>query len=129
MIPSFEVLFLIGSGGALGAIFRYAVTISIPSEKFPLGTFIINVIGSLLLGVIIFSDMHSKFIFLFGVGFCGSFTTFSTFSLDTLTLIEDKNFSYAILNSIGTLIVSLMAISIVWIYFNMDIFMEALLKL
>ena len=129
MILPLEVLLLVGFGGALGAIFRHVVTILVPSKKFPLGTFIINVIGSLLLGIIIFSNMPSTFIFLFGVGFCGSFTTFSTFSLDTIALIEDKNFSYAILNSVGTLIASLLSLLIVWIYFNMDLFIDAASKL
>ena len=114
---SVETLALVGIGGAFGALARYALIRSIPSQKFPIGTFLVNVIGSFILGAFTFSNSSSSVLLIVGVGICGSFTTFSTFSLETIRLIEEENLLYAIINSIGTLIASLFAISIAWVIF------------
>ena len=114
---SIETFALVGIGGAFGALARYAVIRSVPSQNFPVGTFIVNVIGSFILGAFTFSNSSSGILLIVGVGICGSFTTFSTFSLDTVRLIEENNLLYAAINSIGTLTASLFAILIAWIAF------------
>ena len=80
-------------GGGLGAVARFAVgravTPLLPEVGFPWPTFAINVAGSALLGVLVAlcKDRPTLFLFL-GTGVCGGFTTFSTFSVETVRLLE-----------------------------------------
>ena len=97
-------LITVGLGGFLGSIARYA-TIKIIDEKlnslFPYGTLWVNILGSFILGVIYaFAIRKVEFtehwrIFL-GAGFCGGFTTFSAFALESVNLFEQKNSGIAI---------------------------------
>ena len=88
---------LVGAGGALGAVARYACGALIGRwlpMNFPLPTLLINIIGSILMGVFIgllgrFMPVQQAELRLFvAVGVLGGFTTFSSFSLDTIVLIE-----------------------------------------
>ncbi|MFL0365253.1 fluoride efflux transporter CrcB [Pseudobacillus sp. 179-B 2D1 NHS] len=87
------MIWLIGLGGALGAAARFFIG-GILNKKslFPIGTLLINLIGSFLLGWL--AGLHSssrisdELWFLGGVGFCGAYTTFSTFGYETITLAE-----------------------------------------
>jgi CrcB protein len=82
----------ISIGAVLGANARYWLGLWLVqqiSPRFPLPTFLINVIGSFLLGLLAGYTQtrpHPQLTLLFGVGFCGSFTTFSTFSVEILNL-------------------------------------------
>ena len=87
----------IASGGAAGALLRHylnsAITHILPGSSFPWGIFVINVIGSFLLGILIslfahFWEPPQAIKAFLTVGMLGAFTTFSTFSLDTVLLIE-----------------------------------------
>ena len=88
----------IAAGGATGACLRYFVTTSVDSlfgKHMPFGTLTVNVVGSfalaLLYGVIERYDLSdSPYRALIGVGLLGAFTTFSTFSVETLTLLENE---------------------------------------
>jgi CrcB protein len=86
---------LIAVGGAIGAVSRYELGRLIQpagAGAFPWGTFAINVIGSLILGFVYkyFDPMSSPQLrALYGIGFCGGFTTFSTFSYDAVRLMQD----------------------------------------
>jgi fluoride exporter len=83
------------AGGAIGTALRYAIgSVLLPTTSFdfPWGTLIVNVTGSMALGFLgrYFAPpngSHVVFLFL-TVGFCGGFTTFSTFTLDAFTLVE-----------------------------------------
>lgn len=80
-------------GGAFGAIARYLIDAAVQRRtvgSFPFGTLVVNVLGSLVLGLVAGAtldrpDLHWVFL-LVGTGFCGALTTFSTFSLETLRL-------------------------------------------
>lgn len=100
---------LVASGGALGAIARYAVAQWLHPDRLPqaipLGTLAVNVAGSALLGWLfaqLFTGMEQgkdqSLWLLWGVGFCGAFTTMSTLSLETLTLIQRNHPTLALLN-------------------------------
>ena len=82
---------LVGIGGSLGAVSRYLVgTLVQPAnERFPFDTLTVNVIGSFVLALITFLGAGSELVLVIGVGACGAFTTFSSFSVDTLRLWED----------------------------------------
>jgi CrcB protein len=102
-----KTLLLIGTGGFLGSISRFLasrfVQNNIPSA-FPFGTFLVNITGCLLIGLIYgFSEKSSLLtpgwkMFL-TVGFCGGFTTFSTFANENLALLRDGNFFHFIVYS------------------------------
>jgi CrcB protein len=105
-------------GGFLGAIARYLIGGLIMSSGrfiFPVGTLIINVSGSLLLGLLYgISARHlgpdSSWRIFIGVGFMGAYTTFSTFSYETMHLLENGSFLLACLNILASVIVSLLAV-------------------
>jgi len=88
------------AAGALGAPARYLVDGAIGDRTegvFPWGTFVVNATGSFALGLLTGLAL--------GTGFCGAYTTFSTFSFETVRLIEEGAVNEAVRNSLGTLVV------------------------
>lgn len=113
-----KTLLLVGAGGFLGSISRYAVTqltYRLWGDLFPWGTFSVNIIGSLLIGIIYGLAVHNNWlsadvrIFL-AIGFCGSFTTFSTFSFDTVQLLNTGQMLPTILYVAGSVLLGLLAV-------------------
>jgi len=96
----------VGCGGFIGAISRYLLSTfinRINPVNFPVSTLIINVIGSFLIGMVtqLFSNLYpnNKRLLLFlTTGILGGFTTFSTFSLETVNLYQNGNTLFAVLN-------------------------------
>jgi len=87
-------------GGALGAVLRYSLSLIIVKSEFPLMTFVANFAGCFLIGLISgFAQRNESvspnLILFLKTGFCGGFTTFSTFSLEAWTLIEKRNYGMA----------------------------------
>lgn len=83
---------LVGVGGFLGAISRSYLSQKL-NHKFSfiyLGTFLINIIGSFVLGLLVNIHLHTNFNLFIGIGFLGAFTTFSTFKLESITLIQSR---------------------------------------
>lgn len=105
---------IVGTGGALGALLRYAVGERIESESFPAGTFTVNVVGSFVLALLTFANAGDVVLLLLGTGACGSFTTFSSFSFETVRLWETNERPRAVLNAVGTLLGAGLAIGIAW---------------
>ncbi|MBM4761487.1 fluoride efflux transporter CrcB [Bacillus sp. B15-48] len=107
---------LIGLGGAFGAICRYALGLFVTSRTtsaFPLGTWIINISGSFLLGVIFNLYLHEDWLMLLaGIGFCGAYTTFSTFGNETVQLIVQHKLKLALLYVVASTVVSILAASL-----------------
>jgi fluoride exporter len=109
------LIWLIGLGGSLGAAGRYLLGNFINKKKksghFPLGTWVINITGSLLLGILYklhLTNEISDWIWLFvGVGFCGAYTTFSTFGYETITLLQSNKKILAGLYVLSSVIVSI----------------------
>lgn len=93
---------LVGLGGALGSMLRYAVSLSVTVKNFPLGTFAVNIVGSFIIGIILAlsikdeSFLNNWKVFL-ATGICGGFTTFSSFSAENLTLLQNGKFGIALL--------------------------------
>lgn len=97
---------IIGIGGFIGAIVRYGVAFWVGERwgrSFPLGTFIINVTGSFLIGLLmtLFTErfmVNPQWRLLLVVGFLGAYTTFSTFEYETGSLLKDGEWLIAGLN-------------------------------
>lgn len=96
----FKDILLVGLGGFVGTMGRYALSTMINHQmkSFFLGTFAVNVIGSLLIGVFYGwgesrSWMNPQTRILLTSGFCGGFTTFSAFAFENVKLIESNSFS------------------------------------
>jgi CrcB protein len=90
------MLFWIAAGGALGTLLRYLLggpITSLTGGRFPLGTLLINVAGAFAIGLFarafLNTHAHQTLRAALMVGVCGGFTTFSAFSLETITLIDN----------------------------------------
>lgn len=105
-------------GGALGALTRYGVgrlVAHLFDPSFPWATWTVNLLGCFLIGVSVplfghlgdFDEAH----FVLVVGFLGSFTTFSTFSLDTVALWADGRGGLALLNAGGSVLAGLLCVA------------------
>lgn len=85
---------VVGAGGAIGAILRYLIgLVPLSVEKgFPLKTFLINILGCFAIGIIVAlaqrNSLSPKLVLFLKVGVCGGFTTFSSFALETQSLME-----------------------------------------
>lgn len=109
-------LLLVALGGALGSALRYICTSvvgSLPGD-FPLATLFVNILGSLVLGILTGFAPAQSTMLLFGTGLCGGFTTFSAFSTDVLALIDGRpplvSWLYGGLSVIGGLAAAWMGI-------------------
>jgi len=110
-------VFFVGLGGAAGSILRYLtsiVTLKFYSASFPVATFIVNVFGCFLAGLIFGSitqesseAQNLKVLLL--TGFCGGFTTFSAFALENVRLMNSGNLSTAVLYTIASIAAGLLA--------------------
>ncbi len=106
----------IALAGALGAPTRYLVDRFVQrrtERDFPLGTFVVNVSGSVILGFIVGLGLYHAFpdtpSTVLGSGFCGAYTTFSTFTYETLALAEARAYSAAVSNVLLSAIVPALA--------------------
>ena len=108
---------VVAMGGAVGAVTRYWLTVLVQAHNpsgFPLGTFLVNVVGSLLIGVcfvLLAEKLPDDTVLrqLLMVGFLGGLTTFSAFSLEALLLLEQGLYNTALLYIVGSVVVCLLA--------------------
>jgi CrcB protein len=107
------------AAGAIGAPVRYLVDGAVGDRTegvFPWGTFLINATGSLLLGFLTGLALYHAFPdtpkVVLGTGFCGAYTTFSTFTFETVRLVEEGAINEACRNALGTLLTGAAAASL-----------------
>ena len=110
-----SILF-VGTGGFIGSISRYLISISFERtlHPFPTATFLINSIGCLLIGIIYgIADRNalltSEWRLFLATGFCGGFTTFSAFAFENINLISSENYLHVFLYTGGSIIVGFLA--------------------
>lgn len=90
---------LVGIGGAAGSVLRYECSKLQPVRGLPAGTLLVNILGSFLFGLVVFSRQPADLLYLIGIGGMGGFTTFSTFSYETFRMLEDQDY-YAMISNI-----------------------------
>lgn len=111
-----KLLLYVFIGGGLGSVVRYLISIGVGSENdFPWATMIANVLSSLVLGIVIgllhtSGTLDDKMRLMWVVGFCGGFSTFSTFSLENLHLLQSQHYGGLLLNILVSIIVCMLCI-------------------
>ena len=115
-MKSFLLVFL---GGGLGSALRYLVVIAMNqySKVLPFGTFTVNILGCLLIGMILGyaqkeNTLTSNQILLLATGFCGGFTTFSAFANENLELIKNGEIFNFSVYTIGSVLIGILAVCI-----------------
>ena len=112
------MIWMIGIGGSLGATARFLLGNLIRRgtqkiDPFPIGTWIINITGSFLLGILTglhLTNLISDWLWFFGgVGFCGAYTTFSTFGNETITLIQENKLKLAAIYVVTSIIFAIIS--------------------
>jgi CrcB protein len=119
-----RLLFAVALGSAIGGVARVVLGNAVQTRvggAFPIGTFVVNATGSLLLGFLMRYTLASPVVSLemramLTTGFCGGYTTFSTFSYETLTLIEAGDYRRASLYAAASVVLAIIATLVgVWI--------------
>lgn len=102
----FRNMLLVGLGGAAGAMLRYGVTLACQAVQWSsnLAAFLVNIIGSFAMGWLVSACPQASWLLLATTGLCGGFTTFSTFSLQSVTLLQQGRYAPAALYILGTVV-------------------------
>ncbi|MDB5198225.1 MAG: protein CrcB [Chitinophagaceae bacterium] len=110
---NFISFLLVGAGGAIGSMLRYGVALAPVNKFFPYHTFIVNIIGSFLIGALMglllknnITNDGWKFL---ATGVCGGFTTFSAFSLEGFELLQQQRYSVFLLYFLLSIVIGLAA--------------------
>lgn len=101
---------LVAAGGAFGSLTRFLIGRKISQKSrtdFPIGTFIINITGAILLGIVSSTGLNGNMYSLIGDGFLGAYTTFSTFMYEGFNLFQDNEKLNAFVYILGSLILGL----------------------
>lgn len=113
-------ILLVLLGGGLGSVARYILSYFFSKNdaaQFPWATFIANCVGCLLIGLLFGyiqkNNLQNETLKLLLItGFCGGFTTFSTFSLENIQFIQNQNYNLAILYTLASLVIGFLAVII-----------------
>lgn len=118
-------ILLVGIGGSLGSICRYGVGVLYKSWQWhtlPWATFTVNLLGSFIIGIVYgflnrYPEMPKEYLLFVATGFCGGFTTFSSFAFENVSLLtEPHHASYALVYTVLSLFLGLLCVvSGIWI--------------
>ena len=101
-----KILF-VGMGGAVGSMLRYAISLLPYKQTFPLLTLVTNILGAFLIGCItgtaVKRNVSGNLLLFLKTGLCGGFTTFSTFSLEAYTLMQNGHYIWTTLYILASL--------------------------
>jgi fluoride exporter len=105
---------LVGLGGAVGSMLRYAFSVFFISKSFPTATILVNIVGSFAIGAIFaMSNKDENFLLNWKVflatGLCGGFTTFSAFSIENIQLLQSHKYLQSLIYILATVILGLAA--------------------
>ncbi|MCF8363415.1 MAG: fluoride efflux transporter CrcB [Prolixibacteraceae bacterium] len=113
-----RTLLIVGTGGFLGSVSRYLGQVAVEKvmhSSFPWGTFAVNILGSFIIGILYALAEKGNLLsvewrLFLTVGFCGGFTTFSTFAYNNLTLLKDQAIGMLLLNTLGSVILGILMV-------------------
>lgn len=112
-------ILLIFVGGGLGSVCRYLISEIVFFKKFnfPYPTLLTNFIGCLLIGLALGwsiknSNTDSSLVIMFTIGFCGGFTTFSSFSQESLVLINNSHYNYLFFYVLSSVLIGILSVFI-----------------
>lgn len=103
---------LVGIGGAAGALVRFAIGEFVAVDRFPVSVIVVNALGTFLATLLVLLAPGREVLLLTSVGVCGSLTTFSTFSVRTVTLWREDRPAAAIAFALGTLLACLLGVAL-----------------
>lgn len=115
---------MVALGGSLGAIARYQVALwatpKVANSNFPLATLIVNVVGSTLFGVALFFISERAYLgeqarLLLMVGFLGAFTTFSTFTYESLEMMQKGQWLFVVSSFLANILLSLLGLYLAYL--------------
>ncbi|MBP6024222.1 fluoride efflux transporter CrcB [Ferruginibacter sp.] len=111
----FKNFLLVGLGGAIGSMLRYAISLLVTVKQFPYGTFIVNIAGSFIIGAVLALSLKNELfsnnwkIFL-ATGICGGFTTFSAFAAENMALLQSGKYGIAFIYIMASLLLGIAAV-------------------
>lgn len=113
-----RIILIVGTGGFIGSVMRYLVQFFVEkslSSTFPWGTFIANIVGSFIIGIVFAlaqkgNLLSAEWRMFLAVGICGGFTTFSSFAYNNLTMLKEQAYGQFIWNVGGSLFFGLLAV-------------------
>lgn len=110
-------ILLVGLGGGIGSILRYIIsyfTLKYFKSELPVATFLVNIIGCFLVGVLFNTigsqNVNSTLKLLFIIGFCGGFTTFSAFAYENVAMLQAAQYSKTLLYTLLSIITGFIAV-------------------
>ena len=108
---------LVAAGGAAGSVCRWLLVSATQRADFPTGTLLVNALGSLLVGFLVarLGAAQDEARLLLVTGFCGGFTTFSAFTLETLRLAHEGRAARAIAYIAASLAIGMVAVALGWV--------------
>ena len=107
-------ILLVGLGGSIGSMARYAASLLITSKSFPYATLFVNIIGSFIIGLVFAigikeAGLANNWKLFLATGICGGFTTFSAFSLENMGMIQSGKITMAVIYILFTIILGVVA--------------------
>lgn len=110
-------ILLIFFGGGFGSVLRYLVGkwLNTTESAIPYGTFLVNIVGSLIIGIILgyaakVASPSNSYVFLLATGFCGGFTTFSAFAYENHLFLKNGDYFSFLIYALGSVILGLLAV-------------------